>query len=40
MKVYLGGPFSFLGGSEEHNRTLAGVVACAAAGQVYLEGSS
>ena len=40
IKVYLGGPLPFQGGSEEYNHTLAGIGACTAARQVYLQGSS
>ena len=40
VKVYLGGPFPYQGNSEEHNHTLADIGACAAARQVYLQGSS
>ena len=37
---YQGGPFPYQGGSKEYNYILSGVGACAAARQVYLQGSS
>ena len=39
-KSVSGRAISFPGGSKGHNHTLAGIVACTAARQVYLQGSS
>ena len=39
VRLYQGQPFSYQGGSKEHNHTLAGIGACTAAGKVYLQGS-